>query len=93
MRVKLSLLQMTCTIFNKHNFRIPFLCGFQNLGEALRRIAEGASMIRTKGEVGIGNVIEAVRHVRSVLGDISFRDWIMMNFLPLLNKLLLPMSL
>ena len=55
---------------NKHNFRIPFVCGCRNLGEALRRIAEGAAMIRTKGEAGTGNVIEAVRHVRSVLGDI-----------------------
>nr|AVN99041.1 pyridoxal 5'-phosphate synthase subunit PDX1-like protein [Hymenophyllum caudiculatum] len=55
---------------NKHNFRVPFVCGCRNLGEALRRIAEGASMIRTKGEAGTGNIIEAVRHVRSVLGDI-----------------------
>jgi len=55
---------------NKHNFRVPFVCGCRNLGEALRRIAEGAAMIRTKGEAGTGNVIEAVRHVRSVLGDI-----------------------
>uniref|UniRef100_A0A0D6R048 pyridoxal 5'-phosphate synthase (glutamine hydrolyzing) n=1 Tax=Araucaria cunninghamii TaxID=56994 RepID=A0A0D6R048_ARACU len=55
---------------NKHNFRVPFVCGCRNLGEALRRIAEGAAMIRTKGEAGTGNIIEAVRHVRSVLGDI-----------------------
>jgi pyridoxal 5'-phosphate synthase pdxS subunit len=55
---------------NKHNFRIPFVCGCSNLGEALRRIAEGAAMIRTKGEARTGNVIEAVRNVRSVLGDI-----------------------
>ena len=55
---------------NKHNFRIPFVCGCRNLGEALRRIAEGAAMIRTKGEAGTGNVVEAVRHVRSVLGEI-----------------------
>lgn len=55
---------------NKHNFRIPFVCGCRNLGEALRRIAEGAAMIRTKGEAGTGNIVEAVRHVRSVLGDI-----------------------
>eukprot|EP00850_Spirogloea_muscicola_P025033 SM002030S05946 [mRNA] locus=s2030:363:1734:- [translate_table: standard] len=55
---------------NKHNFRVPFVCGCRNLGEALRRIAEGAAMIRTKGEAGTGNVIEAVRHVRSVLGEI-----------------------
>nr|6HX3_B Chain B, Pyridoxal 5'-phosphate synthase subunit PDX1.3 [Arabidopsis thaliana]6HX3_D Chain D, Pyridoxal 5'-phosphate synthase subunit PDX1.3 [Arabidopsis thaliana]6HX3_F Chain F, Pyridoxal 5'-phosphate synthase subunit PDX1.3 [Arabidopsis thaliana]6HX3_H Chain H, Pyridoxal 5'-phosphate synthase subunit PDX1.3 [Arabidopsis thaliana] len=55
---------------NKHNFRIPFVCGCRNLGEALRRIREGAAMIRTKGEAGTGNIIEAVRHVRSVNGDI-----------------------
>ncbi|VFR00403.1 unnamed protein product [Cuscuta campestris] len=55
---------------NKHNFKIPFVCGCRNLGEALRRIREGAAMIRTKGEAGTGNVIEAVRHVRSVMGDI-----------------------
>ena len=55
---------------NKHNFHIPFVCGYRNLGEALSRIAEGAAMIRTKGEAGTGNVIEAVRHVRSLLGDI-----------------------
>uniref|UniRef100_A0A6N2KGX7 pyridoxal 5'-phosphate synthase (glutamine hydrolyzing) n=1 Tax=Salix viminalis TaxID=40686 RepID=A0A6N2KGX7_SALVM len=55
---------------NKHNFRIPFVCGCRNLGEALRRIREGAAMIRTKGEAGTGNVVEAVRHVRSVMGDV-----------------------
>ncbi|XP_065854201.1 probable pyridoxal 5'-phosphate synthase subunit PDX1 [Euphorbia lathyris] len=55
---------------NKHNFRIPFVCGCRNLGEAVRRICEGAAMIRTKGEAGTGNIIEAVRHVRSVMGDI-----------------------
>ncbi|KAG0573391.1 hypothetical protein KC19_VG174600 [Ceratodon purpureus] len=55
---------------NKHNYRIPFVCGCRNLGEALRRIAEGAAMIRTKGEAGTGNVVEAVRHMRSVLGEI-----------------------
>jgi pyridoxal 5'-phosphate synthase pdxS subunit len=55
---------------NKHNFRVPFVCGCRNLGEALRRIREGAAMIRTKGEAGTGNVVEAVRHVRSVMGDI-----------------------
>ncbi|EOA27546.1 hypothetical protein CARUB_v10023685mg [Capsella rubella] len=55
---------------NKHNFKIPFVCGCRNLGEALRRIREGAAMIRTKGEAGTGNVIEAVRHVRSVNGAI-----------------------
>eukprot|EP00246_Nothoceros_aenigmaticus_P002651 TRINITY_DN134_c0_g1_i1.p1 TRINITY_DN134_c0_g1~~TRINITY_DN134_c0_g1_i1.p1 ORF type:complete len:310 (-),score=56.25 TRINITY_DN134_c0_g1_i1:744-1673(-) len=55
---------------NKHNFRVPFVCGCRNLGEALRRIAEGAAMIRTKGEAGTGNIVEAVRHTRAVLGDI-----------------------
>jgi len=55
---------------NKHPFKVPFVCGCRNLGEALRRIAEGAAMIRTKGEAGTGDVVEAVRHARSVLGDI-----------------------
>ena len=55
---------------NKHNFKVPVLCGCRDLGEALRRIAEGSSMIRTKGEAGTGNVVEAVRHCRAVMGDI-----------------------
>jgi len=55
---------------NKHNFKIPFVCGCRNLGEALRRIGEGAAMIRTKGEAGTGDVVEAVRHARTVLGAI-----------------------
>jgi pyridoxal 5'-phosphate synthase pdxS subunit len=55
---------------NKHPFKVPFVCGCRNLGEALRRIGEGAAMIRTKGEAGTGDVVEAVRHARSVLGDI-----------------------
>ena len=55
---------------DKHRFTVPFVCGCRNLGEALRRIAEGAAMIRTKGEAGTGNVVEAVRHARAVLGDI-----------------------
>ncbi|MCX7895548.1 MAG: pyridoxal 5'-phosphate synthase lyase subunit PdxS [Thermoanaerobaculum sp.] len=50
----------------KHEFRVPFVCGCRNLGEALRRIAEGAAMIRTKGEAGSGNIVEAVRHLRAV---------------------------
>ena len=54
----------------KHDFETPFVCGARNLGEALRRIAEGAAMIRTKGEPGTGNVVEAVRHCRVVLGEI-----------------------
>lgn len=55
---------------DKHGFRTPFVCGCRNLGEALRRIAEGAAMIRTKGEAGSGNIVEAVRHLRQVNGDI-----------------------
>jgi pyridoxal 5'-phosphate synthase pdxS subunit len=55
---------------NKHVFKVPFVCGCRNLGEALRRIGEGAAMIRTKGEAGTGDVVEAVRHARSVLGEI-----------------------
>jgi pyridoxal 5'-phosphate synthase pdxS subunit len=55
---------------NKHDFKVPFVCGCRNLGEALRRIGEGAAMIRTKGEAGTGDVVEAVRHARAVLGEI-----------------------
>jgi pyridoxal 5'-phosphate synthase pdxS subunit len=55
----------------KHPFKIPFVCGCRDLGEALRRIGEGAAMIRTKGEAGTGDVVEAVRHARSVLGEIQ----------------------
>ncbi|KAF8590455.1 vitamin B6 biosynthesis protein [Ramaria rubella] len=55
---------------NKHNFKVPFVCGARNLGEALRRISEGAAFIRTKGEAGTGNVVEAVRHERAVMSDI-----------------------
>jgi len=55
---------------NKHLFKVPFVCGARNLGEALRRIGEGAAMIRTKGEPGTGNVVEAVRHMRMVMGEI-----------------------
>jgi len=55
---------------DKWKFNIPFVCGATNLGEALRRISEGAAMIRSKGEAGTGNVVEAVRHLRSILGDI-----------------------
>jgi pyridoxal 5'-phosphate synthase pdxS subunit len=53
----------------KHDFKSPFVCGARNLGEALRRISEGAAMIRTKGEAGSGNIVEAVRHLRSVCGE------------------------
>jgi pyridoxal 5'-phosphate synthase pdxS subunit len=55
---------------NKHEFKIPFVCGCRNLGEALRRVGEGAAMIRTKGEAGTGDVVEAVRHARAVMGAI-----------------------
>lgn len=55
---------------NKHKFKVPFVCGCRDLGEALRRISEGAAMIRTKGEAGTGNVVEAVRHARTVNGAI-----------------------
>jgi pyridoxal 5'-phosphate synthase pdxS subunit len=55
---------------DKHAFKVPFVCGCRNLGEALRRIAEGAAMIRTKGEAGTGDIVEAVRHMRTVMDDI-----------------------
>lgn len=55
---------------DKYSFKIPFVCGARNLGEALRRIGEGAAMIRTKGEAGTGNVVEAVRHMRTIAADI-----------------------
>lgn len=55
---------------DKHRFKVPFVCGARNLGEALRRIAEGAAMIRTKGEPGTGNVVEAVRHMRLMMAEI-----------------------
>jgi len=55
----------------KHDFKVPFVCGCRDLGEALRRIAEGAAMIRTKGEAGSGNIVEAVRHMRAVQSEIK----------------------
>ncbi len=55
---------------DKHDFAVPFVCGARNLGEALRRISEGAAMIRSKGEAGTGDVVEAVRHARAIIGDI-----------------------
>ncbi len=55
----------------KHDFKVPFVCGCRNLGEALRRIGEGAAMIRTKGEAGTGNIVEAVRHMRAVMSGIQ----------------------
>ncbi|MBI9046403.1 MAG: pyridoxal 5'-phosphate synthase lyase subunit PdxS [Anaerolineaceae bacterium] len=54
----------------KHDFKVPFVCGCRNLGEALRRIGEGAAMVRTKGEAGTGDVVEAVRHARTIFGEI-----------------------
>ncbi len=69
---------------HKHDFKVPFVCGCRNLGEALRRIGEGAAMIRTKGEAGTGDVVEAVRHARAVLGEIRrlqhIRDDELMNY-------------
>ncbi|HML00292.1 MAG TPA: pyridoxal 5'-phosphate synthase lyase subunit PdxS, partial [Acidimicrobiales bacterium] len=55
---------------DKWAFRVPFVCGATSLGEALRRVSEGAAMIRSKGEAGTGNIVEAVRHLRSILGDV-----------------------
>src|ERR1700726_1064003 len=55
----------------KHDFKVPFVCGARNLGEALRRIAEGAAMIRTKGEAGSGNIVEAVRHMRAIISQMK----------------------
>ena len=69
---------------HKHNFKIPFVCGCRNLGEALRRIGEGAAMIRTKGEAGTGDVVEAVNHARAVLSEIlrlqNIRDDELMSY-------------
>tara|TARA_B100000700_G_scaffold308374_1_gene386009 strand:+ start:396 stop:1277 length:882 start_codon:yes stop_codon:yes gene_type:complete len=56
---------------SKHDFKVPFVCGARNLGEALRRINEGAAMIRTKGEAGSGNIVEAVKHMRAIMNEIS----------------------
>jgi pyridoxal 5'-phosphate synthase pdxS subunit len=55
----------------KHGYKVPFVCGARNLGEALRRIAEGAAMVRTKGEAGSGNIVEAVRHMRTIVSQIK----------------------
>ena len=55
----------------KHDYKIPFVCGARNLGEALRRIGEGAVLIRTKGEAGSGNIVEAVRHMRTIMNEIK----------------------
>src|ERR1700694_2040391 len=56
---------------DKRNFKVPFVCGARNLGEALRRIGEGAAMIRTKGEAGSGNIVEAVRHIRTIVKEMK----------------------
>src|SRR5262249_58432641 len=56
---------------DKHAFKVPFVCGARNLGEALRRIAEGAAMIRTKGEAGTGDVVHAVKHIRQIVQDMK----------------------
>ena len=64
---------------NKNNYKIPFVCGARNLGEALRRINEGAAMIRTKGEAGSGNIVEAVRHMRTILSEIDSLEVIQAN--------------
>jgi pyridoxal 5'-phosphate synthase pdxS subunit len=64
---------------NKNNYKIPFVCGARNLGEALRRINEGAAMIRTKGEAGSGNIVEAVRHMRTILSEIDNLEVIQAN--------------
>src|SRR5205814_7536501 len=56
---------------DKHAFKVPFVCGSRDLGEALRRIGEGAAMIRSKGEPGTGNIVEAVKHLRSIVGSIK----------------------
>lgn len=70
---------------NKNKFKVPFVCGCRNLGEALRRIAEGASMIRTKGEAGTGNVVEAVRHIRTLHKEIRMLQTKSDGKLPVVN--------
>jgi pyridoxal 5'-phosphate synthase pdxS subunit len=67
---------------DKHPFRSPFVCGARNLGEALRRIGEGAAMIRTKGEAGSGNIVEAVRHLRTVTGELRALTTLLPEELP-----------
>ena len=59
---------------DKHAFKVPFVCGCRDLGEALRRIGEGAAMIRTKGEAGSGNIVEAVRHMRTIVSGDAAAD-------------------
>lgn len=71
---------------NKKDFRVPFVCGATNLGEALRRINEGASMIRTKGEAGTGNVVEAVRHWKKIQEEIEGLEYMYVNEMKLVSK-------
>ncbi len=71
MRVKCSLPADDVYHINKHQFKVPFVCGAKDLGEALRRINEGASMIRTKGEPGTGDIVQAVRHMRKINSQIA----------------------
>lgn len=79
---------------NKHAFRVPFVCGCRNLGEALRRIGEGAAMIRTKGEAGSGNIVEAVRHMRAITSEIRKLSILQPDELPAAAKALnAPLSL
>lgn len=70
----------------KHDFKVPFVCGCRNLSEALRRIAEGAAMIRTKGEAGSGNIVEAVRHMRTIVNEIKFATQLTTAELPTYAK-------
>jgi pyridoxal 5'-phosphate synthase pdxS subunit len=70
----------------KHDFKVPFVCGCRNLGEALRRVGEGAAMIRTKGEAGTGNVVEAVRHMRAVMSEIHKLNGMPQDELPAYAK-------
>ena len=74
---------------NKNNYKIPFVCGARNLGEALRRINEGAAMIRTKGEAGSGNIVEAVRHMRTILSEIDNLEVLQANA----DSMKIPLSL
>ena len=71
---------------DKHQFKVPFVCGARNLGEALRRIGEGAAMIRTKGEPGTGDVIEAVRHIRVVMSEIRQLQYLPIEEVPAFAK-------
>ena len=79
---------------DKRGFAVPFVCGCRDLGEALRRIAEGAAMIRTKGEAGTGNIVEAVRHMRAVQGRfVRCRRWAMRSWCPYARDIGAPVEL